>query len=263
LPQFDPVTSYDSGNRLQNVIFNYGVLLLRNLVADIENVALDVATTTPWPYIDDVFERSPLKNEYQAAAVMLPMAPAMGIAVETGLALEYSALRLSSAWSRFSTNPRVLTTLLAPIFTPGLAAEGVGTTTPPAVEFEHVGRSLATGDGNWFDYQLHATGTPYEEFFRVQRNGVKQPDVLPDALTNGYIVEAKEGTMGQLFNQERLDHTTAQVANYLEIADAFGLRGVRYAVSTLGGVEVLERLFAELHPEALASGFLSVWWVPW
>jgi RHS repeat-associated protein len=133
--------------------------------------------------------------------------------------------------------------------------------TPASIRVQYVGKTLLVGDSPALVYQRSAAGRN-EGFFRVWRNGVKQPDVLADAFTNRFIVEAKKGNMGQLWSTYWLNHTLTQVGNYLDIARVLKLRGVRYAVSTLEGVEALERLFNEVHPEAMSSGALSVWWVP-
>ena len=240
-----------------SILGNYAI----NTWLSLSNVVAGYLSGGEWitNKVDDFFDRH---LGYGAIQTVLPMSKTMGIAVEAGPAIKYAATWLSA----LSRNPRVVNAALAPIFLTTLPPDGAGTL--PLVEFEHVGRTRSTGSGPWFDYQIRATGSRFEEFFRVWRNGVKQPDILPDALTNGFITEAKEGNLGYLGNQMRLGdayrtgRTIEQVANYLEIAEAFSLRGVRYAVSTLEGAEVLELLFRKLHPEAVASGFLSVWWVP-
>jgi RHS repeat-associated protein len=130
-----------------------------------------------------------------------------------------------------------------------------------AIEVKYLGQSPVVADAAWAEYQVHATGTPIEEVFSIARNGVVN-DVLADAVTNDYLVEAKFGNMGQMWNPIREAHVVNQAANYLEIANAFGFSGVRYAVSTELGAQRLLSRFTLDYPAAVSSGRLSVWWVP-
>jgi tRNA G26 N,N-dimethylase Trm1 len=105
-----------------------------------------------------------------------------------------------------------------------------------AIEVTYVGQTPVLTDASWAEYQIRATGTAVEDVFRVTENGVTR-DVMVDAVTHPYLVEAKFGDMGQMWNLEREAHVMQQAANYLKIMDAWGMRGVRYAVSTELGAQ--------------------------
>jgi len=74
-----PVTSVDTGNRSINFALNKVLLPWRNALAFYGNIPLAIAVGT-----DDALQNQP---DYQAAQVILPMAPAMGLAVETAPAI--------------------------------------------------------------------------------------------------------------------------------------------------------------------------------
>ena len=65
-----------------------------------------------------------------------------------------------------------------------------------------------------------------------------------------------------ILNFWRDRHLISQANNYLTIADYMGFRGVRYAASDAATAERLTARFEAAFPEAVASGRLSVWWVP-
>jgi len=142
---------------------------------------------------------------------------------------------------------------------------------------EHLGETPARWtDKPWYDYQVRATGTDAENVYRITRNG-KVDYVYADALTNDFIVEAKQGDMKFLEAaakdptavssafydlMQRQQHVINQAKNYLLISDQLGYRGVRYVVSDAEGAKVLLERFTAEFPEAVASGTISVWWVP-
>ena len=115
---------------------NYAInswLSLSNVVAGYLSAATTVANN-----VDEFF------NEhlgYGAIQTLPPLSKTMAIAVETGPALEYSALRLSTWWSAVSKNPRVLEAVLAPIFgTLTVAGRNAGSprSATSAANLEHV-----------------------------------------------------------------------------------------------------------------------------
>ena len=146
-----------------------------------------------------------------------------------------------------------------------------------SVVVEHLGETPARWtDKPWYDYQVRATGTDAENVFRITRNG-DATYVYADALTNDFIVEAKAGDMEFLKAtardessvssafydlMKRQEHVINQANNYLLISDQLGYRGVRYVVSDAEGAKVLLERFTAEFPEAVASGKISVWWVP-
>jgi RHS repeat-associated protein len=127
-------------------------------------------------------------------------------------------------------------------------------------------RRLPATDDPWRKYQEFVTGRKYEESWVV--NGRR---VEVDGRRNGYIVEAKwTGNPNQWssspynpkhawYDEEKI---LDQADRLLQLNEATGGKGVRYAVSNEAGREQFEALFREHFPDAVADGTLSVWLVP-
>jgi hypothetical protein len=121
-PAADPrliqsINSVDTGNRPLNFVVNKVLLPWRNALAFAENIPLAALMG-----IDDALKRSAFKMEYQAAQDMMPLAPAMGLAMDVVPALAYA-----KAW--MSTSQRV-----------GAVTRGLGTVAKaPAYAFMGMG----------------------------------------------------------------------------------------------------------------------------
>ncbi|MGC4044770.1 MAG: DUF6531 domain-containing protein [Armatimonas sp.] len=108
-----PVTSYDSGNRVANFALNKVVLPWRNWLSFYINIPLAAVVGT-----DEALEHSPVQQEYQAFKDLSPLEGTMGLAIEAGPALEYSL-----AW--LSTNKTLKNIALTPYaFMMGVSTEG-------------------------------------------------------------------------------------------------------------------------------------------
>lgn len=136
---FKQTRPVDTGSILGNYAIN-AWLSLSNVVAACLSAGVVIINT-----VDDFFNRH---LGYGAIQTVLPMSKAMGIAVEAGPAIGYSAARLSTWWSAFSRNPRVVNSALAPIFGT-LAVDGSGggavQSATSAANLEHV---LGGGSGD-------------------------------------------------------------------------------------------------------------------
>ncbi|WP_172125273.1 hypothetical protein [Devosia sp. 919] len=127
--------------------------------------------------------------------------------------------------------------------------------------YRFVGRTPMTGEEGWAEYQRWATGTNKEAVFATTTRGNTR-HILVDAMTNGYLVEAKYGNMGQMWLPQREAHILRQARNYIAIAGSGNYAGVRYMVSTELGAQRLSMVFAREFPSAVESGLLTVWFVP-
>lgn len=87
-----PITSVDTGNRSINFVVNKVLLPWRNALAFAENFPLAALMG-----IDDAAKRSAFSVEYQASQDMMPLAPAMGLAMEAGPALAYAKAWMSTS----------------------------------------------------------------------------------------------------------------------------------------------------------------------
>jgi hypothetical protein len=83
-----PITRVDTGNRAVNVVLNKVLLPWRNAFAFVENIPLAMAISA-----DDAVQHSSLAPSYDAAQHMLPLAPAMGLAL-TEIPAALNALRV-------------------------------------------------------------------------------------------------------------------------------------------------------------------------
>jgi hypothetical protein len=144
---------------------------------------------------------------------------------------------------------------------PALGRLGSGVKTEGLL-IERVGQDAVISTEPWAQYQVHATGTELEEVFQITENG-KTRIFKADGLVDGFMVEAKEGYMGYWRNPFTWEgRMVDQAERYLQVTDAMGYEGVRYAVSDADKVKGLADLFARRFPDAMKSGKLSVWWVP-
>jgi len=247
----------DSGSTVKNYAYNTWTSLT-NILAAVINTPFEMLYD-----LDDAMRHSRFSVEWQGPMqFMTPMMKTMGLAMETAGTLTYLLGRLPSAAQLSAVNRSMalsLTTMggLGGMYVPARRAQSAARVT----KIQYVGETPALGDSLWALYQRYATGSDFEAFFRIVKNGTKR-DVLADALTNLFLVEAKLGNMGQMWNRRKEAQIIRQVKAYLEIADALGLRGVRYAVSTEVGAELLQLRFARQFAKDVASGKLSVWWVP-
>jgi hypothetical protein len=109
-----------------NVVLNKIVLPWSNAAAFLANIPL--ATIIG---IDDYLNHSIFSQEYRAAQALSPLEAAMGLVIEASPAMEFMAARMSTWWSTFSRNPRVLNALLSPIFpTLGVETDAVSSLGP-------------------------------------------------------------------------------------------------------------------------------------
>ncbi|MER8529664.1 RHS repeat-associated core domain-containing protein [Mesorhizobium sp. M1272] len=97
-----PVTNVDTGNRTVNFALNKVLLPWRNALSFYTNIPFAIVIG-----VDEELSHSAIQVEYRNAAAILPMAPAMGIAVEVGPALGAISGRLGSLVSAIVAENRV------------------------------------------------------------------------------------------------------------------------------------------------------------
>jgi RHS repeat-associated protein len=241
----------DTGSTLLNYAVNT-VISASNIAKGLQNVPFELLYE-----LDDAMRHSRFGVEWQGPMqFMQPLMRGMGLMPRTVGTLTYLRGLLPTA-AEASAVAKTFT--LAAISAGGVGAGSFPVQRAPRVQ--HVGKTPVLADSLWAKYQRYATGTRFEAIFRLM-TGRRNRDVLADALTNSYIAEAKFGNMGQMWNPEKEEQIIAQARAYLEIADALGLRGVRYMVSTTLGTSRLRMRFRREFPAAVRARTLSVWWVP-
>ena len=273
LPGYEHLSKYDvmpklrhidTGSRYANFVLNRVVLPWVNLGFGLTN-----AVTETVGGIDEALRssRNPLNMEYQAAGDILPMAKAMGVAVELGGVAEYAAASLHKA------KPTLLQMALVPVFgftgvpSPGRSVAPIRSAGTPIRAVEKLGTTpLVERDAAWARYQVFGTRTRSETVFRITYADGNQRIVVADKFSQSkeLITEAKYGDMGQMFRPEREAHILDQARTYLDIANELELKGgVRYVVSTKTGAERLRLVFQREFPEAIRSGQIWVDWLDW
>ncbi|WP_431840005.1 hypothetical protein [Gordonia hongkongensis] len=250
---FTKVRAVDTGSNTANRLINEGVLPWLNLVAGTFNAATETLGG-----IDEALRRSPIAQEYQAANDMLPMAPLLSAPLKTGPALLTTRQTALALWVRARAFGRGFA------FSAASSGGGLLPIIPPRrlIRVENLGELPLFSDAAWAQYQRYATGSTNETIFRLRYSDGSTKLVFADHVATDVILEAKFGNMGQMWNPLREAHVIDQATRYLQIAEATGMRGVHYRVSTQLGAERLLQRFSLEFPHAVESGMLSVHWFP-
>jgi hypothetical protein len=154
-----------------------------------------------------------------------------------------------------------------------LQALGVPTVTDLSkIEVTIGGRLPVDSDRAWARYQLSMTAGADEQLFYITENGVTR-EARADDFVSSMIAEAKYGKLRDvnavLMGKNMPEHifnkainTFTQLRDYYIIAEKLNLRGVRYMVSDMEGVEFLQNAFKTYFPDIMASGKVSIWHAP-